>query len=256
MHLRYRKIVYQLTEELYFPPHEVANEKFKMGPNGKLLAFGGDFSPERIILAYKNGIYPLSYEGQPLLWWTTDTYCVLFLENLHIRRTVCKFIKNDNFCITADKAYSEVVDACSENRKGSTWITNKRKEAAVKLFEMGKAHSVEVWQDGELIGGLFGVIVGACFYNESMFTRKDCGSKIAMTALALRLKELNFRMMDLGMWPTENLRRYGSTQICREEHIDEIKICLKSPCYECDWSDLFKDWDFKSAVSKQRHQEL
>ncbi|WKY46927.1 leucyl/phenylalanyl-tRNA--protein transferase [Eubacteriaceae bacterium ES3] len=227
-----------------------------MGPYGKLLAIGGAFSPERIILAYQNGIYPLSYEGQPLLWWTSDTYLILYLDKLHIATDVRKFIRNDNFSITADKAYYEVVNACSENRQGQTWLTKERKEAAFQLYEMGKAHSVEVWQNNELIGGLFGVVIGSCFYNESMFTRRDSGSKVAMTASALRLKELNFRTMDLGDWPTDNLLRYGSTQICREDYMKEMKKCHDESGFKGDWVDIFKDWDLKSAIKKHRHLKL
>ena len=172
------------------------------------------------------------------------------LENLHIRRDVKKFIRQEEFQLSADKAYYEVVNACSELRKDSTWLTPARIEACFKLHRLGFSHSVEVWQNEQLVGGLFGNLIGTYFYPESMFTKKEHSSKVAFTAIALRLLEMNFSMIDLGIWPTENLKSYGAVTIKRDEYLELLNETLKTPNAIKKWADLFESWDLKLAVEK------
>lgn len=253
--LKYRGKAQRLTSDLYFPPHTVANQNVRLGPNGELLAIGGDLSPDRMIKAFKNGIYPMSFENEPILWWTSETRVILFLKNLHIGRDVRKFIRQEQFHLSTDKAYDEVVKACSELRKGSTWLTPERIEATLELHRLGVSHSVEVWQNEELIGGLFGNLIGSYFYTESMFTRRKHSSRVAFTAIALRLQELNFTMIDLGIWPTENLKSYGAVSINRDEYLELLNKSLNAPEIFVNWINLFENWDLKLAVEKHRASE-
>lgn len=155
--IKYRGKAYVLTEDLYFPPHTASNKNIRMGPEGELLAIGGYWEPERIIMAYKNGIYPVVFKDQPILWWTSERHCVMYPKDIHITKNMQALIRQDKFKLTADKAFHDVVSACSEERKKYTWLTDEQVEAFHKLHAMGFAHSVEVWQDEKLVGGLFGV---------------------------------------------------------------------------------------------------
>lgn len=254
-HLKYRGKAYQLTSELYFPPHASSNKNIRLGSEGELLAIGGDLSPERVKLAWNNGIYPISFKNEPFLWWTSETHCVVILKDFHIRRNVRNFVQHETFRLTADQAYFDVINGCIESREEYTWLTPDRKRASYELFERGIGHSIEVWQNNMMIGGLFGVSWGLYFYPQSMFTRQNSGSKVAMTALALRLKEMNFAMLDFGIWPTENLMRYGAVMIAREDYLKllEESVNAPDPCFE--WRSLFENWDFKVAVKARLLEE-
>lgn len=249
-YFKYRGKAYKLTKDIYFPPHIASNSNVRMGPSGELLAIGGDLSSERIIYAFKNGIYPMFFKNDPILWWTSNTRCILYLEKLHIGRDVKKFLKNQKFNLTTDTAFEDVVNACSELRKGDTWLTSERIDASIKLHESGFAHSVEIWINNNLIGGLFGILIGSYFYLESMFMRIDHSSKVAFIALSLRLKELDFFMIDLGIWPTDNLLNYGAEVINRDEYLKLVNKSISMLDTSIEWGELFENWDLKRAVEK------
>lgn len=247
-HLQYKGKAYFLTKELYFPPHTSSNKNIRMGPEDQLLAVGGDLTPERIILAFKNGIYPASVKGQPILWWTSEIRCVLFPDHIHISKVMWRLIKHNNFHLTVDKAFRDVVDACTETRENYTWLTPDRINSCCKLHDLGYKHSVEVWQDEKLVAGLFGFTLGSYFYISSMFTRVNHASKFALIALAIRLEELNYSMLDCGTWSTEHLKSMGAVVIQRDEFLEQLNQSIEVPDVCENWKDLFNNWDFCQAV--------
>ena len=186
-------------------------------PNG-LLAVGGDLSPARLIKAYSLGIFPWYEDGQPILWWSPQPRMVLFPNEIHVSRSLAKVFKKSLFELSLDKAFAEVVNACAEPRReqGGTWITEDMHKAYVELHNRGYAHSLEVWQSGELVGGIYGVAIGRAFFGESMFSRVDNASKIALVALAGQLQEWQFGFLDCQM-DTSHLRSMGARNLSREE---------------------------------------
>lgn len=249
-HLKYRGKAYFLSKELFFPSHTSANKNVQMGPTGQLLAIGGDLSPERIILAFKNGIYPSSFKDQPILWWTSEIRCVILPKDIHISKVMWRLIKHNHFYLTVDSAFHDVVSACTESRQDYTWLTPDRIKSCCTLHDLGYKHSVEVWQDDQLVAGLFGFNLGSYFYISSMFTRVNHASKFAMIALSIRLAELNFSMLDCGIWPTDHLKSMGALIISREEFLKLLEESAQVPNSIENWNDLFKNWDFCEAVKK------
>lgn len=244
--LAYRGKAYKLTKDLYFPPHTSSNKNVRLGPEGELLAIGGDLTPERMLYAFKNGIYQISFKNEPILWWTSDIRCVFFPKKLHISKKMQEVIKSNKFHLTVDKAFSDVLNGCSESR--NTWLTPERKGACEALYRLGNAHSVEVWQDDKLVGGLYGIVFGSYFYIESMFTRVNHTSKLALIALTIRLGEMNFPMVDFGIWPTEHSKSLGAVIIPREEFLGILNQSVETPDIVKEWGELFDNWDFRSAV--------
>lgn len=249
-HFVYRGKVEKLTKKMHFPPHSSSNKMVRMGigSKGELLAYGGDLSPERMILAYKNGIFPLFFENQPILWWTSEIRYVFAPENIHITKRMRQFIRNKNFRLTMDKKFKEVVCACGESRKDLTWITSERIISSCKQHELGFAHSVEVWQEDKLIGGLYGVAFGSYFQIESLFKRVDNASKIAMIALALRLKEMKFTVVDCGFSVSNHIREMGAEIISRDEFLEMLESSMNEPDIVDNWGELFENWDLRLAV--------
>jgi leucyl/phenylalanyl-tRNA--protein transferase len=247
-HIKYRGKAYVLTEDLFFPPHTSANKNVRYGPAGELLAVGGDLSPERMIEAYKNGIRPASFKDEPFLWWTSEIRCVLYPKDIHISKSMQRVIRKNNFCLTVDKAFQEVVRSCSEIRKDYTWLTPERIAATCKLHELGIAHSVEVWQDEKLVGGFFGVAFGSYVQVESMFSRVDNASKFADIAFTLRLGELNCLPIDCGIWPTDHQIGMGTIIIPRDEFLKILEQTWQEPALVTNWENLFVNWDFIQAV--------
>ena len=162
-------------------------------PDG-LLAIGGDLSSERLLQAYSNGIFPWFNEGQPILWWSPDPRCVLEPNDLKISRSLHKRIRKNEYRISYNQAFTEVLEGCAASRKGvnETWITSDIKLAYITLHQQGYAHSVECWHEGKLVGGLYGVAIGKVFFGESMFSRRTDASKVALVHLTQQLlkKEL------------------------------------------------------------------
>jgi len=214
-----------LTPNSFFPPLEDA----LVEPNG-LLAAGGDLSPERLIEAYRSGIFPWFNENEPILWWSPDPRMVLFPSELRISRSLNKILRNSNYEVRVDSAFSQVIQACAAPRKGQsgTWIHSDMVSAYTELHEMGLAHSVETWVGGELIGGLYGIAQGKMFFGESMFSRIHDASKIAFVHLVKQLEQWNFNMIDCQM-RTAHLASFGAREIPRKEYSQRLKELVNYP---------------------------
>jgi leucyl/phenylalanyl-tRNA---protein transferase len=196
-----------------FPPLESARKE----PNG-LLAIGGDLSPQRLLEAYRHGIFPWFSEGDPILWWSPDPRMVLFPDELKVSRSLAKVLRNRRYEVCFDRDFDSVIRACAAPREGQpgTWITPEMRSAYQRLHQLGYAHSVETWLDGELAGGLYGVALGAAFFGESMFARSRDASKIALVHLVRRLRAEGFEMIDCQM-RTLHLASLGAREIARAQ---------------------------------------
>ena len=212
--------VYQLSDKLIFPPAELADKD-------GLLAIGGDLSPERLLLAYSNGIFPWYTAGDPILWWSPSPRLVIFPDEFTIPKRLSRLIRQKKFSATVDQAFQEVIAACAtsdKRRKMGTWITIEMIDAYCRLHDMGFAHSVECWMDGELAGGLYGISLGGIFFGESMFSRQTNASKVALVALVDKLKKWDFDLIDCQM-KTEHLMQFGAREIPGAEF---QKLLIKS----------------------------
>lgn len=198
---------------LAFPPPDQALDD----PNG-LLALGGDLSPARLERAYRLGIFPWYQDGQPILWWSPDPRTVLFPEQLHVSRSMQKFLRKTSLHVTFDQAFKQVVRGCAAPRDyaDDTWITEEMQEAYAELHRRGLAHSVEVWDDEQLVGGLYGVALGRVFFGESMFSRRDNASKTGFITLVRHLAKQGFVLIDCQM-PTDHLFSLGAVTMTRAE---------------------------------------
>ncbi|NND38900.1 MAG: leucyl/phenylalanyl-tRNA--protein transferase, partial [Pseudomonadales bacterium] len=196
-----------------FPPIEQALRE----PNG-LLAVGGELSAERLVCAYRAGIFPWYEAGQPVLWWSPDPRAVIKPEAVHIARSLRKSMRKMRYALSMNRAFAEVMDACAEPRQddAGTWITPEMRAAYLELHQRGAAHSIEVWQEQELVGGLYGVAVDKLFCGESMFSRKPDTSKIAFVALCRLLQLRNWPLLDCQL-PNPHLQSLGVTEISRDE---------------------------------------
>jgi leucyl/phenylalanyl-tRNA---protein transferase len=202
-----------------FPPIEAALRD----PNG-LLAAGGDLSPQRLLDAYRRGIFPWFSAGDPVLWWSPDPRMVLAPADIRVSRSLRKTLRNKTYQVRYDTAFDEVVRACAAPRPGEagTWITAEIRGAYHHLHRLGYAHSAETWIDDELAGGLYGVAIGRMFYGESMFARVRDASKIALVYLARRLAKSGFGMIDCQMH-TEHLATLGALEMPRTEFSQRLK---------------------------------
>lgn len=191
-------------------------------PNG-LLAFGGDLSPQRLIAAYSRGIFPWYSEGDPLLWWSPDPRCVFATDGVHVSHSLAKFLHKCDWKWSMDRAFDEVMHACAGPRKGDpgTWITRDMLTAYTNLHLLGHAHSLEIWDDNTLIGGIYGVAVGRMFSAESMFSRKTNASKAALLALAQTLRARGAPWIDAQV-PNPHLLRMGARSIPRRQFLSEL----------------------------------
>ena len=198
-------------------------------PDG-LLAVGGDLSPERLLNAYRQGVFPWYSEGQPLLWWSPDPRMVLFPPRLHLSRSLRKLLRQGRFHITFDQAFSSVVEACAAPRDGDggTWITGEMKQAYIDLHRLGHAHSVEAWQEGELVGGLYGIQLGAIFFGESMFSRVSNASKVAFVHLVRTLERLGCPLIDCQVYTT-HLESLGACPIPRARFLELLAEQVQRP---------------------------
>lgn len=205
-----------LQNELSFPPVESAT------PDG-LLAYGGDLSPNRLLLAYKSGIFPWYNSSDPILWWSPDPRLVLFLDEFILRKSLKKRMKH--FEVRYDTAFAQVMQECgsiSRDGQNGSWIIPEVIEAYGVLHDMGYAHSIEAWQDGKLVGGLYGVVIGKMFYGESMFAKVSDASKVAFASLIERLKKEGFEMIDCQI-PSPHLKSLGAREISRKEFMKHLQ---------------------------------
>lgn len=203
-----------LSDELWFPPVSEAL------PDG-LLALGGDLRPERLILAYRSGIFPWFNEDDPILWWSPHPRCVLFPDKLKVSKSMQQVVKKGVFEFRVNSAFSEVIAACSEvPREGQdgTWITEDIREAYIRLHQTGYVWSAEAWQDGQLVGGLYGILMGKAFFGESMFSRVSNASKFAFISWVRLLQEQGVQLIDCQLH-TPHLESLGAEMIPREEFI-------------------------------------
>ena len=205
-------------------------------PNG-LLAAGGDLSPERLLAAYSEGIFPWFGEEDPILWWSPDPRMVLRVGEAHVSRSLNKVLKSGRFRVTLDTAFAEVVRGCAEARRDheGTWITPEMEYAYIRLAELGYAHSVEAWQGDRLVGGLYGVALGRMFFGESMFTRVSDASKVALVCLANQLERWGFPIIDCQM-STPHLASLGARDIPRSDFLDEVRYLVRQPPVPSPWS--------------------
>ena len=201
-----------------FPPVETALTE----PDG-LLAMGGDLSPERLINAYQRGIFPWFEDDQPILWWSPSQRMVLTPGDMHISRSLRKSLRRQNFSLSINHAFAEVIECCAEPRgySSDTWITATMQDAYLQLHKMGFAHSVEVWQDERLVGGLYGLYIGDIFCGESMFHTVTDASKIAFIALQQHLANIGCKLIDCQLH-NEHLASLGAIEISREAFIKQL----------------------------------
>ncbi|PLX96777.1 MAG: leucyl/phenylalanyl-tRNA--protein transferase [Desulfuromonas sp.] len=210
---------YQLDEELWFPPPGEAEEY-------GLLALGGDLSPQRLLLAYSLGIFPWYNQGDPILWWSPDPRCVLFPDELHVSRSLKKFLRKSEWRVSFNENFAGVIYWCRGLRAGldgsGTWITPEMRSAYLRLHELGFAHSVECWDGDQLVGGLYGVSIGRCFFGESMFSRRPNASKVVLVHLIERLREKSFVLLDCQQ-TTDHLLSMGAREIPRDKFQDYLR---------------------------------
>ena len=217
--------------DLRFPPVNAAS------PEG-LLAVGGDLRPERLLEAYRHGIFPWYSDDQPILWWSPDPRTVLFPDKLHISRSLKRSLRPGLFSVTLDTCFRDVMQHCAGPRPqypdGGTWITTEMLEAYTCLHEQGYAHSVETWQEGKLVGGLYGVALGGAFFAESMFTRVPDASKVALVSLVRQLQAWGFRLMDCQQ-ASPHVMRLGAEEIPRQEFLGHLTSALTLPDRQEHW---------------------
>lgn len=220
-----------LNKKLHFPPPEQANED-------GLLAIGGDLSPSRLLLAYSKGIFPWFNEYDPILWWSPNPRFVLYPEDLKVSRSMRNILNRKKFRVTYDEDFQSVIKGCKEvyrEGQGGTWITDEVEGAYYKLHRLGFAHSVEVWEADELVGGLYGVSLGSCFFGESMFTKASNASKAGFITLVADLIERGCTMIDCQLH-THHLERFGAIDISREHFLEELGRSLNANTLKGSWS--------------------
>ena len=208
-----------------FPPVERAMRE----PNG-LLCAGADLSLERLLDAYRRGIFPWYSGGEPILWWSPDPRMVLFCDELKVSRSLAKSLRNKGYRVRTDTAFRRVLEGCSGPRRGDggTWLSEDMRKAYFALHRAGHAHCFETWRDGELVGGLYGVAIGRMFYGESMFSRATDASKVALVALVETLRARGFPLIDCQM-RTPLLASLGAREIPRRAFLRRVAALVNSP---------------------------
>ena len=211
--------------DLHFPPVDRASHE-------GLLAVGGDLCPERLLEAYRRGIFPWYNDDQPILWWSPNPRAVLFPNKLHVSRSLQRRLRPAVFTVTLDTSFRTIMEQCAGARpqhpEGGTWITGEMLDAYTRLHELGYAHSVETWQNGRLVGGLYGVAIGRAFFAESMFTRVDDASKVALVRLVKQLQAWNFHLIDCQQF-SPHVSRFGAEEIPRADFIKHLDQALTLP---------------------------
>jgi leucyl/phenylalanyl-tRNA--protein transferase len=224
--------VYRLSDKLAFPPVHLATHE-------GLLAVGGDLSVERLLLAYKSGIFPWYSDDDPILWWSPDPRLVLYPEEFKISKSLKKTMRQEVFRVTMDTAFEQVIGACAQTPRddqgSGTWITDEMKAAYCALHERGYTHSVEAWHDHQLVGGLYGVALGRAFFGESMFSAMSDASKVCLAHLVRYLKERNYTLIDCQV-ATAHLASLGARTIPRETFIAQLENAVRYPSSIGPWN--------------------
>ena len=206
--------MYRLTDALLFPSPEQASDE-------GIVAVGGDLKPERVMLAYRKGIFPWFESDDFLLWWSPDPRMVLFPDQVKISKSMRAVLRKKQFEVTFNNAFDDVVEACAKVKRfgqNGTWITSGLMEVYSTLHTQGHAHSVEVWEEGVLVGGLYGIDLGTVFCGESMFSKANNASKVALISLAKELKKNKYELIDCQV-PTQHLASMGAESITRSEFL-------------------------------------
>lgn len=192
-----------------------------------LVAVGGSLQPERLLQAYRQGVFPWYSAGDPVLWWSPDPRALLELDRLHVSRRLRRTLRSSKFSISVDRDFRGVIHGCADRAEG-TWITHEMIEAYETLHRLGHAHSLETWQDGVLAGGIYGVAIGGFFAGESMFTLVRDASKVALVHLVERLRQRGFALFDL-QFLTEHTARLGAMEIPRAEYLERLRRAVELP---------------------------
>lgn len=226
--------VYKITDELIFPFPDLARED-------GLLGVGGDLSPTRLLLAYENGIFPWFSANDPIMWWSPDPRCIIRPGDIHVSRSLKKFMRKTDFSISADTDFRSVIEACSKvprKEEGGTWIGKEMVEAYCELHHLGMAHSIEFWHEKKLVGGMYGISIGASFFGESMFSFLPNASKIALLILCRFLERKNFVMLDCQLY-NPHLESMGAIEIDRAEFLEMLKESNKIATKRGSWEEEF-----------------
>jgi leucyl/phenylalanyl-tRNA--protein transferase len=236
--------VYLLTDELVFPPPEGASRE-------GVVAVGGDFRPERLLLAYSQGIFPWPTAGMPLLWFSPDPRFVLRPREVHVGRSLAKELRRDHVEIRMDTAFEPVIRACGATpRPGQdgTWITDELIRGYLALHERGYAHSIEAWRGGALVGGLYGVSLGSCFFGESMFALEPDASKVAFVTLLAHLARWGVGLVDCQV-RTDHLARFGAHDVRRRDFLAELRTRVTEPTLRGRWASELRPSEALAALA-------
>lgn len=227
--------IFFVEQKLSFPPVNLAEDG--------ILAVGGDLSTERLLLAYKSGIFPWFSDEEPIIWWAPDPRFVLFPNDIYVSKSMKSILRKSEFTVTFDQDFKGVIQNCQKIKRkdqDDTWITSDMLTAYYDLHKQGFAHSVEVWKNNELVGGLYGVSLGKCFFGESMFATESNASKVGFITLVQKLKKLDFKIIDCQVY-TEHLESLGAIEICRDEFMEILEIGTKVEDFQGNWSSLLTD---------------
>lgn len=209
--------LFRLSSKIDFPPATLAT-------SDGLLCIGGDLSTTRLLRAYENGIFPWFSNNDPILWWSPDPRLVIFPDKVHVSKSLKKKIKKNIYTISIDTAFEETIKACAQprqDRENGTWLVDEMVSAYIELHKQGWAHSIEVWNKNNLVGGLYGISIGGSFFGESMFSLESDASKVALVCLARHLEKHNFDLIDCQV-TTDHLLSMGACQIDRKKFLKII----------------------------------
>lgn len=222
--------IYLLDERIIFPAIENTEEG--------ILAIGGDLSPERLLVAYQNGIFPWYNEDDPIIWHAPEERFILLLDELHISKSMRRVLNSNKFTYTVDTNFSFVIQQCAQverKNEDGTWITEEMIDAYINLHQIGFAHSVEVWQDDKIVGGLYGVSLGKCFFAESMFHTATNASKFAIIKLVELLKQKDFHFIDAQVY-TKHVETLGAKNITRNNFMQMLHKNIQFPTWKGKWN--------------------
>jgi len=222
--------LYELNSELFFPETE------QFGDDG-LVAIGGDLSPERLLLAYQRGIFPWCSPEDPLLWWSPDPRAILTLDRFKVSKSLRNILNRGTFTVTFDRAFEDVMHCCADREEEGTWISDDFIQGYNALHQLGFAHSVESWKDGELVGGLYGVSIGGIYFGESMFSKVSNASKVALVHLVDGLKNLDFRVIDCQLM-NDHLASLGAEHMAREVFLIELDRAMGCDTVRGNWGEI------------------
>ena len=223
--------IFRLSDRMSFPPPYFAAH------NG-LLAIGGDLSETRLLLAYRMGIFPWFSPDDPILWWSPDPRLVLYPDEIRVSRRLRRKMKNSDFTVYSDSAFNRVIGECARIRlenNEETWLIDEMISAYARLHKHGYAHSVETWQRGALVGGLYGISLGGAFFGESMFSRVSDASKVALVALCRHLARSGFDLIDCQV-ATSHLKGLGAREISRKHFLKQLEASMDRPTDKGRWT--------------------